>query len=149
MRAGDRNGIFVAARLRATGQLNRLARIRGAGAGEDRRASADAGNGVTQQLIVFGLIQRMRFAGGSGDDESLRASLELKIDQPGEGIEIDRASPKRSGESADASGDALQGVLVAKRRDFKGLAMLLAGTGRGKYSGRMPTGPRTIRTALP
>ena len=101
--------------LRATRQLDGFARIRRAGTGQDRRPTRHAGNGLAQQLVVFGGIERMGFAGRTGHHERLRATVELEVDQFGERIEIDRASTERGGESTDAADDTLQGELVAWR----------------------------------
>ena len=62
---------------RAARDRNRLARIRVAGAGEHRNASADMLHREREQAVVFVIVERVRFAGRSGDDERLRARVDL------------------------------------------------------------------------
>ncbi len=66
-------------------------------AGENRYASADMLHREREQAIVFVIIERVRFAGRAGDDERLRARIDLEIEQRGERLQIERIAVERRG----------------------------------------------------
>ena len=67
-------------------------------------------HGEAQQAIVLVLIERVRLARGAGNDERLRATSDLVIEQTGISIEIKSAVAERRGEGADTAGEFLQVV---------------------------------------
>ena len=107
IRRDDQRGVGAAG-LRPARRGNCLARVRGAGSGEHGHASGHAADGERQQPLEFVGIERMRLAGGTGDDQRLRAAGQLPIDEPAERIQIERIRTKRRRQSANTAAEFLQ-----------------------------------------
>ena len=83
-----------------------------------------------QQPIEFLVLQHVRFTGGTGHHQRLRATGQLVVEQSTEGREIERAiGRKRCRQSADASTN-VQGPIPLQIKPY----MLLAGSRGGQVS---------------
>jgi hypothetical protein len=67
-----------------------------------------AADGERQKALELFAIERMRLAGGTGDDQRLRAAGQLLIDEPAERIKIERIRAKRRRQSANTAAEFLQ-----------------------------------------
>ena len=63
----------------AAGLFDGLGRVRQTGAGEHWYATGDQFHRGTQDRVVFDVVKRRGFAGGTGDDQRLRAAIELRL----------------------------------------------------------------------
>ena len=79
--------------VRPLGQVDRVARVVGAGAGDDGRAVADLlqRRGVELEALLVG--ERRALAGRAGDDEPVRAVVDEVARERAEAVQIDRAVP--------------------------------------------------------
>ena len=79
--------------VRPLGQVDRVARVVRAGAGDDGRAVADLlqRGGVELEALVVG--ERRALAGRAGDDEPVRAVVDEVARERAEAVQIERAVP--------------------------------------------------------
>ena len=68
-----------------------LAVFDGPGARQHRNAPADELDRAAQERVVFDVVQRGGFAGGTGDDDALGAAIELQLQQATPGVEVEFA----------------------------------------------------------
>ena len=99
----------------APGLFDGLGGVGQAGAGEHRHPAGDDFHRGAQDRVVFHVVQRRRFAGRSGDDQRLGAAVELRLEQPAPGVEIDFAGDgERRRERGDAAGESQAGGLSVR-----------------------------------
>ena len=80
-----------AERVRALGQVDRVARVVRARAGDDRGAAADLVHGRSYRGEALVVGERRRLAGRAGDDEPVGAVLDEVAGERAEGVEVDGA----------------------------------------------------------
>ena len=79
--------------VRPLGQVDRVARVVGAGAGDDGRAVADLLQRGGEELEALVVRERRRLPGRAGDDEAVGAVVDEMARQRPEALQVDGAVP--------------------------------------------------------
>ena len=108
----DRQRGVHARRGRRLGKMDRVARVVGAGTGDDRGTVADLGHGQRDERDVLLVGHRRRLARGAGDDDAVGPVIEQVVPQPHGGVLVDAAvrgeRRDRSGQDGPQAGHGLE-----------------------------------------